>query len=121
MIRQWIENFISLFSEDDIYSGDYILTLLGQICTQITFTEEDPFYSLLEDEDKDDGDNSDWQKLPLDETIRAEFVYSKIERFVFYNKLIENPKKKISGPDFRSFLMEIDEILSMKYYKYYKL
>ena len=57
MIRQWIENFISLF--DDLYSGDYILIFLGQICTQITFTEEDPFYSLLEDEDKDDGDNSD--------------------------------------------------------------
>jgi len=48
----------------------------------------------LTEEDKDDGYNPDCQKLLLSETIRGKFLYSKIQRFICQNNLIENPKKK---------------------------
>jgi hypothetical protein len=48
----------------------------------------------LMEEDKDDGCNPDCQKMLLSETIRGKFLYSKIQRFIYQNNLIENPKKK---------------------------
>ena len=58
----------------------------------------------LTGEDKDDGYNPDCQKFLLSETIRGKFLYSKIQRFICQNNLIEKiRKKRFQGQAFAVF------------------
>lgn len=70
-------------------------------------------------------DKEETYELVLDKAIRADFIYWKIIKFLVATNLVANvkanPKEKIPLLAFQSFLMEIDEILSMKFSKKYHL